>query len=129
MTVRRWLFWTVLISAAAALAPAAGGYPGPLSAQTVEQNDSSAQAARRANSLPLITSRTLDFTTDEGTWIDVDLHPDGETIVFELLGDLYTLPIAGGAADGFAAGNGNTFPGLYDALGRYAFVVLSIEAS
>ena len=38
-------------------------------------------------------------------------------------------PIAGGAADGFAAGNGNTFPGLYDALGRYAFVVLSIEAS
>lgn len=30
----------------------------------------------------------LSFTTDEGTWISLDITPDGETIVFELLGDL-----------------------------------------
>ena len=83
-------------------------------AQTVEQNDSSAQAARRANSLPLITSRTLDFTTDEGTWIDVDLSPDGETIIFELLGDLYTLPITGGTATRITSGQG------YDMQPRYS---------
>ena len=36
-------------------------------------------------------------------------------------------PVAGGAAGPFNSGNGNTFPGLYDALGRYAFVAVSLE--
>src|SRR5688500_11129553 len=44
------------------------------------------------------TPRTLRFTTDEGTWMSLDVSPDGRTIVFDLLGDLYTLPIAGGSA-------------------------------
>ena len=86
----------------------------PLFAQTAEQNDSSARAARRANSLPLIPVRTLDFTTDEGSWISLDLSPDGETIVFELLGDLYTLPAAGGAATRITSGQG------YDMQARYS---------
>ena len=34
----------------------------------------------------------------EGTWISVDVHPSGEEIVFDLLGDLYVMPISG--ADG-----------------------------
>ena len=42
--------------------------------------------------------RTLRFSTDEGTWMSLDVSPDGKTIVFDLLGDLYTLPIAGGTA-------------------------------
>lgn len=37
-------------------------------------------------------------------------------------------PIAGSAAGPFNYGNGNTFPGLYDALGRYAFIALTIES-
>lgn len=83
-------------------------------AQTVEQNDSSARAARSANALPLITTRTLDFTTDEGSWISLDLSPDGRTIVFELLGDLYTLPIGGGTATRITDGQG------YDMQPRYS---------
>ena len=37
----------------------------------------------------------LAFTTDEGTWMNVDVSPDGRQIVFDLLGDIYTMPIAG----------------------------------
>src|ERR1700741_1129454 len=41
----------------------------------------------------------------EGTWMNLDLAPDGKTIVFDLLGDLYTLPIEGGEAKRIASGN------------------------
>src|SRR4051812_41281728 len=61
------------------------------SAQEPARNDSSARAAARGNTLPLIPTRTLKFTTDQGTWLSLDLSRDGRTIVFDLLGDLYTL--------------------------------------
>src|SRR5579863_1926191 len=48
--------------------------------------------------LPLKPDRKIEFTTDEGTWLSLDVSPDGKTIVFELLGDIYTLPIEGGTA-------------------------------
>ncbi len=48
--------------------------------------------------LPLKPTRKIEFTTDEGTWLSLDVSPDGKTIVFELLGDIYTLPIEGGPA-------------------------------
>ena len=48
--------------------------------------------------LPLKSDRKIEFTTDEGTWLSLDVSPDGKTIVFELLGDIYTLPIEGGQA-------------------------------
>src|SRR5260370_1380758 len=40
--------------------------------------------------------RAVSFTTTEGPWVSLDVSPDGRTIVFDLLGDLYTVPIAGG---------------------------------
>ena len=33
-----------------------------------------------------------------GTWMNVDLSPDGKTIAFDLLGDIYTIPVTGGEA-------------------------------
>src|SRR5213079_63981 len=48
--------------------------------------------------LPLKSDRKVEFTTDEGTWLSLDVSPDGKTIVFELVGDIYTLPIEGGQA-------------------------------
>lgn len=42
--------------------------------------------------------KTVTFTTDEGTWVNLDVSPDGKTIVFDLLGDIYSLPIEGGKA-------------------------------
>ncbi|MFZ6765454.1 amidohydrolase family protein [Undibacterium sp. Di26W] len=43
-------------------------------------------------------SRTVNIDTRSGTWMSVDVSPDGKQLVFDLLGDLYTLPIAGGEA-------------------------------
>ncbi|MEL7423542.1 MAG: amidohydrolase, partial [Bacteroidota bacterium] len=40
----------------------------------------------------------LNFTTDEGTWMNLDVSPDGQTIVFDMLGDIYQMPISGGKA-------------------------------
>ncbi len=42
--------------------------------------------------------KTVNFTLDEGTWMNLDVSPDGKTIVFDLLGDIYSLPISGGKA-------------------------------
>ncbi|MEO5892366.1 MAG: amidohydrolase, partial [Ferruginibacter sp.] len=38
------------------------------------------------------------FTVNEGTWMNLDVSPDGKEIVFDLLGDIYSIPISGGQA-------------------------------
>jgi Tol biopolymer transport system component len=54
--------------------------------------------------LQLRPSRTVNWTTDVGHWISLDVSPDGNTIVFDLLGDLYTMPIGGGKATSLTRG-------------------------
>ncbi|MFK8115271.1 MAG: amidohydrolase, partial [Rubripirellula sp.] len=44
---------------------------------------------------------------DTGTWMNLDVSPDGKSVVFDLLGDLYVMPIKG--ADGTKA-TGKRFP-------------------
>lgn len=51
---------------------------------------------RDYSQLPIKRDRTISFVTDEGSYMDVDISPDGKTILFSLLGDLYTVPISGG---------------------------------
>jgi imidazolonepropionase-like amidohydrolase/Tol biopolymer transport system component len=50
------------------------------------------------------TTRTLRFRATEGTWMSLDVSPDGRTIAFDLLGDLYLLPITGGKAQPLTSG-------------------------
>ena len=85
----------VLIASALLVSPAA--------AQAPQRTDTTRRDP--TNTLPLVTSRTIKFTTDQGTWMSVDVSPDAETIVFDLLGDLYTLPVAGGTATRIVGGN------------------------
>ncbi|MBK5298708.1 MAG: PD40 domain-containing protein [Vicinamibacteria bacterium] len=53
---------------------------------------------------PRPNARTVTFEVREGTWMSVDVSPDGRTLVFDLLGDLYTLPIEGGTATAISRG-------------------------
>lgn len=64
--------------------------------------------------LPLEMTRSLGFTIDEGTWMSADVSPDGRTLVFDILGDLYTLPIEGGEATRITSGPG------FDAMPRFS---------
>lgn len=67
------------ISSAGALEPA--------SSTTAEQNN-----------LSLSPSRTIGFATEEGTWMALDVSPDGRTILFDLMGDIYAVDAKGGPA-------------------------------
>ena len=87
----------------AGVAPAQNPTPATPVAQTARGRD-----------LPLDPTRTIDIDTDEGSWISLDVSPDGRTIVFDLLGDLYTMPITGGDATALTTGM------AYDAQPRFS---------
>ncbi|MGH7529482.1 MAG: amidohydrolase family protein [Gemmatimonadales bacterium] len=76
-------------------------FPFLVAAQDTTQADTTKP---KQDSLPLEMERRVEFETSEGTWMSLDVSPDGRTIVFELLGDLYTLPIGGGTATRITAG-------------------------
>jgi Tol biopolymer transport system component len=42
--------------------------------------------------------REVDFVTREGTWMSVDVSPDGKTVVFDLLAHIYRVGMDGGRA-------------------------------
>jgi imidazolonepropionase-like amidohydrolase/Tol biopolymer transport system component len=100
MTVRRTS--SALLVAAAVFATTA-----------TAQQPAGAPAARQVTprdpmqeGLPLKPDRTVRFTTTVGHWMSVDVSPDGRTLVFDLLGDLYTMPIEGGTATPLTRGMG-----------------------
>ncbi len=51
-----------------------------------------------------LTTHKVRLDTDEGTWMNVDVSPDGSRIAFDMLGDIYTMPIAGGTPTRIAEG-------------------------
>ena len=56
------------------------------------------------DSLCITPSRTVSFETSQGSQMNLDVSPDGETILFDLLGDLYTVRRNGGPATQLTSG-------------------------
>ncbi|MBC7895705.1 MAG: PD40 domain-containing protein, partial [Cytophagaceae bacterium] len=54
--------------------------------------------------LPLQPARSLKYTATKGSWMSVDVSPDGQRIVIDFLGDIYTIPFAGGSATRLTSG-------------------------
>jgi len=67
-------------------------------AQTDSDKDKKKKAKENKN-LPLKPERFYELKTDTGTWMSLDISPDGQKIVFDLLGDIYIMPITGGKAN------------------------------
>jgi Tol biopolymer transport system component len=74
------------------------GVASALSSYALAEVQAPGNPENEPSGLPLVPTRHIRFDTDEGTWISLDVSPDGHTLAFELLGDLYTLPIGGGEA-------------------------------
>lgn len=54
--------------------------------------------------MPLKPARTLDYEVSSGTFMSLAISPDGKTILFDMLGEIYALPAAGGRAVPVATG-------------------------
>lgn len=52
----------------------------------------------QSESLLIRPERFFTIQTNEGTCMNLDLSPDGKSLVFDLLGNIFTLPIKGGQA-------------------------------
>ena len=76
-----------------------------------------------AGTLPPLTGRVIEYETREVTWPALDLSPDGKTILFDLLGDIYALPAEGGKAQAVMTGTAFDTQPVFSPDGRHiAFV-------
>ncbi|MEM7298410.1 MAG: amidohydrolase, partial [Bacteroidota bacterium] len=70
--------------------------------KTSEQDTTKEKKATKE--LPLEPERTIRLQTTEGTWISLDVSPNGTKIAFDMMGDIYTIPISGGTATQITSG-------------------------
>jgi Tol biopolymer transport system component len=68
------------------------------------KKDSTKKESKKKKDLPLEVGRRIPIKTNEGTWMSLDVSPDGKTIAFDFLGDIYTMPITGGKPTPFTSG-------------------------
>ncbi|MEX2471376.1 MAG: amidohydrolase family protein [Gemmatimonadota bacterium] len=95
MTMVRRLGWVSVV---------AGMMLGTSALALAAQEPAGTEGVGEHGSLPLEPGRTVPIDLAEGSWISVDVSPDGRTLVFDYLGDLFTLPIEGGDATQLTSG-------------------------
>ena len=109
--------FTCLLLASAALVHAQEAPPTPVSPSDAASSHSppaasARETAEKTDEKPKwnvdaprgLTLRKVPISTDEGTWMNVDVSPDGSRIAFDMLGDIYVMPITGGTPTRIAAG-------------------------
>ncbi|WP_294393992.1 amidohydrolase family protein [uncultured Sphingomonas sp.] len=78
--------------------------PAPATAASAAPSPAAKPAAWDVNRPQGLRTREVPIRVDEGSWMNVDVSPDGRLIAFDLLGDIYTMPIAGGTPTRIAEG-------------------------
>ncbi|UYV16630.1 amidohydrolase family protein [Porphyrobacter sp. ULC335] len=86
-------FAAALLAGTACLAP---NLLAPLGAAPAKGKDTQAEEKWDVEAPKGAVLKQVTIKTDEGTWMDVDVAPDGKTLAFTMLGDIYTMPITGG---------------------------------
>ena len=76
--------------------------PGFAAAQTPPADDNKPKWDVAAP--PGLTIREVPIDVTEGSWMNLDASPDGLTLAFDLLGDIYTMPVSGGTPKRIADG-------------------------
>jgi Tol biopolymer transport system component len=98
-----------------AMALAATLTTGLASGQTPDSTrKDSTKTKKPAKDLPLEAGRKIRINTSEGSWMSLDVSPDGKSMIFAALGDLYQMPITGGKAQAITTGM------TYDSQPRYS---------
>lgn len=78
--------------------------PGEAPVATPPADEAKAEDAKWDVQNPPGPSRDIPIDVTRGTWMSLDVSPDGQTIVFDLLGDIYVMPVSGGEARAIASG-------------------------
>ncbi len=63
--------------------------------------------------------KDVQIKTNEGTWMNVDMSPDGKYIVFDMLGDIYRISSKGGDAELLQGGIAWNMQPVYSPDGKY----------
>ncbi len=68
---------------------------------------------------PVEPFKETSFKVDEGTWMNLDVSPDGKQIVFDLLGDIFIIPVGGGTATPLRTGHAFEVQPRFSPNGKY----------
>ena len=82
-------------------------------------NIQAADAAKWDVNAPTGKFETVRINTQSGTWMNVSVSPDGKTVLFDLLGDIYSMPISGGQAKKLTPDIGWQMQPTFSPDGRY----------
>ena len=66
-----------------------------------------------------VKPKQVELELTEGTWMNVDVTPDGEFVLFDLLGDIYRIPIEGGQPQEITSGHAWDMQPQVSSDGRY----------
>jgi imidazolonepropionase-like amidohydrolase/Tol biopolymer transport system component len=70
----------------------------------IKADSTKKEKSKKKKDLPLEIARRIPIKTNEGSWMSLDVSPDGKTIAFDFLGDIFTMPITGGKPVQFTKG-------------------------